>query len=255
MNGMSISQNIFTNYFNSTKNNFTKNKSENFLSGKDTVEISDEARELQSKSKLTASSGDTELKITQSKNNFVIHFDNSSALKQTVKNGFIEVNGQKFLLSDDLKKNLLATDNKIQKERESIFLNYQFELEAANSRRANDAMQKSNAKQMRVMKTATRIMHGRKVSPADEKELLESDPKLYSLAKSAGAIEKIRRKKSDNDDDKRISKQNDEDRYKENQPTEDYSVEPPEYENHETQLKFAVDGENLQVQSVSDAIV
>lgn len=255
MNGMqNISQNIFTSYFNAAKNNSNKNKSENFLI-EDKVEISAEAYELQSKSKLTARSGDNELKITQNKNNFVIHFDNSSVLRQTVKNGFIELNGQKFMLSDDLKKNLLATDNKIKKEQEAKFWKYQFELEAANSRRANDAMQKSNAKQNRVMKTAARIMHGRKVSPADEKELMEFDPKLYSLAKSAGAIEKIRRKKSDDDEDRKISQKNAEEREKENQPSEDYSVEPLEYEEHETQLKFSVDGENLQVQSVNDALV
>ena len=52
------------------------------------------------------------------------------------------------------------------------------------------------AKDMRkIMLVARRIMHGDKVPSKDEKKLMEYDYKLYSMAKSAGAMAKLKDRK------------------------------------------------------------
>lgn len=66
-----------------------------------------------------------------------------------------------------------------------------------------------NDKMGRAMLTVSRIMHGHKVSPADEKELMEFNKDLYAMDKSAAALEQHRCKWDDAEDEK-ISVDNDE---------------------------------------------
>lgn len=47
----------------------------------------------------------------------------------------------------------------------------------------------------KIMLVARRIMHGDKVPAKDEKKLMEFDYKLYAMAKSAGAMAKLRDRK------------------------------------------------------------
>lgn len=61
-----------------------------------------------------------------------------------------------------------------------------------------DAMAEYARDMGKIMLIARRIMHGDKVPSKDEKKLMEFDEKLYQMAKSAGALAKIRdRKKYD----------------------------------------------------------
>ena len=174
-------------------------------------------------------------------NKFVIRFGNAAMVSRAVKQGYIEVEGQRIDLSDDVKKQLLATSKQIQNMKKGVSLHNFLLHEAANARQNSDAMKEANDKMSRAMQTASRIMHGRKVSPADEKELMEFNKDLYAMAKSAAALEQHRRKRDDKEDDK-ISADNEEARAREAEP-KDYSVEEMPMPDVETQMTVSLDGE------------
>ena len=109
-------------------------------------------------------------------------------------------------------------------------------------------MKEANDKMSRAMATASRIMHGRKVSPADEKELMEFNKDLYAMAKSAAALAEHRRKRDDKEDDK-ISAENDEARAREAEP-KDYSVEEKPIPRTEVQMDVSFEGDVPQVTAV-----
>lgn len=217
----------------------------------DTVEISREGYALQAEqNKPTASFGDYSFPVTQgaAKNNFVIHFDNSAMLHRVVEKGSLAINGEEVSLSDDVKNRLLSADETARKKREQATMQAVLLHDAAVARQQADAMQQAGAKQSRTTATASRIMHGKDVSPADEKELMEADPELYSLAKSAAMLEKHRRKHDE--DDERISKQNDEARKAESQP-KNYDIPPIETPPYEAQMSIDFDGDAPQIISVA----
>ncbi|WP_037325517.1 hypothetical protein [Anaerovibrio sp. RM50] len=182
-------------------------------------------------------------------NKFSISFGNSAMVERAVKQGYIEIDGRKVELSDDVKKQLLATNKQIKAAKEAVAMHNMMLHEAANARQSSDAMEEYNAKMSRVMTTATRIMRGRKVSPADEKELMEFNKDLYAMAKSAAAIEKHRRKMEEEREDNKISEANDEARAKEAEP-KDYSVEETPMPQNEVQMDISLDGDSAQVTAV-----
>ena len=159
----------------------------------DSVEISAAGYKLQEEQKTNANkTGKTSLDVTSADgtSKMTVRFDNSATLNKAVKNGFVTVNGAEYLLSDEDKKRLLAKDEEMRKLQEGIAMKNMLLQNAAAAEQQSDAMRKAGQKQSRVMTTATRIMHGKKVSPADEKELMEFDHDLYSLAKSAAMLER-----------------------------------------------------------------
>ena len=182
-------------------------------------------------------------------NKFVISFGNAAMVSRAVKQGYIEVEGQRIDLTDEVKKQLLATSKQIQDMKKGVSLHNFLLHEAANARQNSDAMREANDKMSRAMMTASRIMHGRKVSPADEKELMEFNKDLYAMAKNAAALEQHRRKRDDAEDEK-ISADNDEARAREAEP-KDYSVEEIPLPHAETQMTISLDGEMGQVVDVS----
>lgn len=181
-------------------------------------------------------------------NKFVLSFSDTAMVNRAVKQGYLELNGQRIGLTDDVKKLMLATSKKILDERRTVAVQNMLMQEAANSRRSSDAMQETSAKMSRTMKTASRIMHGRKVSPADEKELMEFNKDLYNMAKIAAALAKYRHREDD-DEDEQISAANDAARAKEAEP-KDYSVEEIEMPQTETQLTVSLEGDTPQIVSV-----
>ena len=185
-------------------------------------------------------------------NNFRLTFDNSAMLHRAVKQGYIEVEGSKISLSDEVKKQLLATDKQLQANREHIARQNFLLHEAANARQTSDAMKEANDKMSRAMTTAVRIMHGRKVSPADEKELMEFNKDLYAMAKSAASLAEHRHKNHDKDDEK-ISKANDEARAREAEP-KDYSVEETPLPCDQAQITVSMEGDGAKVMSVGEGL-
>ena len=222
----------------------------------DAVDISSAGYELQQASKDKAANEKTEeprIDFSVSRqgdsNKFVISFGNAAMVSRAVKQGYIEVEGQRIDLSDEVKKQLLATSKQIQDKKKGVSLHNFLLHEAANARQSSDAMKEANDKMSRAMQTASRIMHGRKVSPADEKELMEFNKDLYAMAKSAAALEQHRRKRDDKEDEK-ISADNEAARAREAEP-KDYSVEEMPMPTDETQMTVSLDGEMGQVIDVS----
>ena len=214
----------------------------------DAVDISSAGYELQQASKDKAANEKTEeprIDFSVSRqgdsNKFVISFANAAMVSRAVKQGYIEVEGQRIDLTDEVKKQLLATSKQIQDMKKGVTPHNFLLHEAANARQNSDAMKEANDKMSRAMQTASRIIHGRKVSPADEKELMEFNKDLYAMAKSAAALEQHRRKRDDKEDDK-ISADNEEARAREAEP-KDYSVEEMPMPDVETQMTVSLDGE------------
>lgn len=212
----------------------------------DKVDISAAGYELQQASKDKAANEKTEepridfsVFRQDDSNKFVICFVNADMVSRAVKQGYIEVEGQRIDLSDDVKKQLLATSKQIQDMKKGVSLHNFLLHEAANARQSSDAMKEANDKMSRAMQTASRIMHGRKVSPADEKELMEFNKDLYAMAKNAAALEQHRRRRDDKEDDK-ISVDNEEARAREAEP-KDYSVEEMSMPDSETQMTVSLE--------------
>lgn len=186
-------------------------------------------------------------------NRFSVSFANSAMVHRAVEQGYIEINGRQVELSDDVKKQLIATNKQIQDAKQAVSMHNMLLHEAANARQASDAMKEANDKMSRAMTTASRIMHGRKVSPADEKELMEFNKDLYAMAKSAAALAEHRRKRDDKEDEE-ISAANDEARAREAEP-KDYSVEETPIPQTEVQMDISFDGEVPQVTAVGVGMI
>ncbi|MBR3721412.1 MAG: hypothetical protein IKN12_01475 [Selenomonadaceae bacterium] len=218
---------------------FTRTQGTLSKDAKDSVSISKEGMELQKSEKQP----NIEFSLTKiGENRFRIGFSNSAMLHRAVKQGFLDVEGKRVELSDDVKNQLLASDKEITSRRKIIAMKNTMAEMAAQNRQTSDAMAKANAKMSRTMKTASRIMHGRKVSPADEKELMEFNHELYEMAKMAATLEKARRSEKDDKEDAEISRANDVERDYENTP-KDYSVDLIEMPKQETNMDVSFEGD------------
>ena len=184
-------------------------------------------------------------------NRYRLQFDNTAMISRAVKQGYVEIEGQRVDLSDEVKKQLLAAGKEIDGVRKQISTHNFLLHEAANARHSRDAMQEEGEKMSRVMMTVSRIMHGRKVSPADEKELMEFNKDLYAMAKNAAALEKHHHK-HDAEDDK-ISAENERARERAAEP-KDYSVEETPMPNMSAEMTVDLEGEMPQIDEVAAVI-
>ena len=195
-------------------------------SGHDEVEISAAGYSLQVQEKAADRQAEKPQEFTYSRigdsQRYQLHFTDTAMISRVVKQGYVELEGQRVALSDEVKKQLLAAGKQMQAVRQQISQHNFLLHETANARQTSDAMKEANDKMSRAMMTASRIMHGRKVSPADEKELMEFNKDLYAMAKNAASLERYRHK-HDKDDDK-ISEENQRARDREAEP-KDYSVQ------------------------------
>ena len=195
-------------------------------SGQDEVEISAAGYSLQVQEQAADRQAEKPQEFTYSRigdsQRYQLHFTDTAMISRVVKQGYVELEGQRVALSDEVKKQLLAAGKQMQAVRQQISQHNFLLHETANARQTSDAMKEANDKMSRAMMTASRIMHGRKVSPADEKELMEFNKDLYAMAKNAASLERYRHK-HDKDDDK-ISEENQRARDREAEP-KDYSVQ------------------------------
>ncbi|MBR2215744.1 MAG: hypothetical protein IJ849_08315 [Selenomonadaceae bacterium] len=205
----------------------------------DKVEISAAARALQEKEQQPVVGLGYNVTRQDSANSFRLTFGSSAMLHRIVKQGYLEVEGEQITLTDAIKRELLAKDKELETKRKTVAMGNFLRQSAAEARRSSDAMEDEARKMSRVMQTASRLMHGRKVSPADEKELMEFNPDLYAMAKNSAALAKAREKKHDREDE-RISAENDAQRAKEAEPR-DYSYETEEIPKGEAALDISLD--------------
>lgn len=226
-------------------------KAEKAVNNTDTVEISRAGQALnQSAAETQESAPRIAFGVFRKNgaNQLTVSFDNMAIASRAVKQGYIEVDGKRVDLSDDVKKRLAATSQEIQKARERVAMENAMRHNAAVARQQGDAMKQATDKMTRAVNTASRIMHGKKVSPADEKELMETNPELYAVVKNAAELAKHRRKQDDAEDE-RVSAANDEARAREAEP-KDYSVEEVEMPRVEVQMDISFEGDTPKVLSV-----
>lgn len=148
-----------------------------------------------------------------------LRFKSAGAVQQALKNGYVTLNGQQYFLTDEQMKTLTARDKAMQKLRQGVSEANTLAQQAVAAQRQGEAMQKGAQAQSRIFETAMRIMKGRKVSQADEKELAEAAPDLYKIAKSMAALEKHKLTRKEEAEDDKINKQHDEDREWEQAPS------------------------------------
>lgn len=226
-------------------------KAEKAVNNTDTVEISRAGQALnQSAAETQESAPRIAFGVSRKNgaNQLTVSFDNMAMASRAAKQGYIEVDGKRVDLSDDVKKRLAATSQEIQKARERVALENAMRHNAAVTRQQGDAMKQATDKLSRTVNTASRIMHGKKVSPADEKELMETNPELYAVVKNAAELAKHRRKQDDAEDE-RVSAANDEARAREAE-LKDYSVEEVEMPGVEVQMDISFEGDTPQVLNV-----
>ena len=226
-------------------------KAEKAVNNTDTVEISRAGQALnQSAAETQESAPRIAFGVFRKNgaNQLTVSFDNMAMASRAMKQGYIEVDGKRVDLSDDVKKRLAATSQEIQKARERVAMENAMRHNAAVARQQGDAMKQATDKMTRAVNTASRIMHGKKVSPADEKELMETNPELYAVVKNAAELAKHRRKQDDAEDE-RVSAANDEARAREAEP-KDYSVEEVEMPRVEVQMDISFEGDTPKVLSV-----
>ena len=224
-------------------------------SGHDEVEISAAGYSLQVQEKAADRQAEKPQEFTYSRigdsQRYQLHFTDTAMIGRVVKQGYVELEGQRVALSDEVKKQLLAAGKQMQAVRQQISQHNFLLHETANARQTSDAMKEANDKMSRAMMTASRIMHGRKVSPADEKELMEFNKDLYAMAKNAASLERYRHK-HDKDDDK-ISEENQRARDREAEP-KDYSVQEEPMPNMSAELTVDL-GAEMPVAGEAEAVL
>ncbi|MBQ5419728.1 MAG: hypothetical protein IIU24_06415 [Selenomonas sp.] len=224
-------------------------------SGQDEVEISAAGYSLQVQEQAADRQAEKPQEFTYSRigdsQRYQLHFTDTAMISRVVKQGYVELEGKRVALPDEVKKQLLAAGKQMQAVSQQISQHNFLLHETANARQISDAMKEANDKMSRAMMTASRIMHGRKVSPADEKELMEFNKDLYAMAKNAASLERYRHK-HDKDDDK-ISEENQRARDREAEP-KDYSVQEEPMPNMSAELTVDL-GAEMPVAGEAEAVL
>ena len=215
---------------------------DNPTSNSDSVEISDDAHNLQSTTR------EDSLLINKSGNNFVIHFDNHEILQRTIKRGFLIVDDKKILLSDADKEKLAEIGEKVRQANEKSYMQALMKSESEVAQHNSEIMDRIARKDKRLMQTAARMMKGEQVSAEDEQELLLSDPKLYAMAKSAGAMQKM------SDEDRKTSRKNHDERIRDSEPL-NYDMSIPKYKKFETQMVLSREESDFKVETITSAAI
>lgn len=202
----------------------------------DRIEVSSKAYETLDDGNLTATSGKDSLEITKGsgENSFVIHFPNSALVSRTVSRGYITVNGTDIELTDDVKNQLTQMDKLAEKGREFATSKYVMEHEMAVAQQQGETSKKMADDNARAIKIAAKISKGYKVSPAEERELLELNPQMYSTSKLLATMVKPRGKHKED------LMKNQEVRRVDNRATEGVSWSDFEHKSYETKLTVSL---------------
>lgn len=208
----------------------------------DSLEISEDAYKLQSENEnITATSGKDYLGITRSgknDNTFVIHFTDSAQVSRTIDRGYLVINGNRIELSDDVKDTLMQTDKQAQEDRESAYYSYILQLNMDVAKQQGETYKKMAEDQAKAMEIARRIAKGGKVPGTDEKKLMEFNPAMYAMAKSAEIMAKTHKQYDTI--------------YKDDEKTgETNNSDTSEWKAYETQMSVSMDG-TPQAQEISE---
>ena len=153
----------------------------------DTLQISDEGQKLQQNGVASSSKG-VSVSKSEDGEQYNIHFKNVAYVYRAIKDGYIDINGDKVVINDELKEKLQNAAAEARKQMDDET------LEAAAIHTVNVLEQQAEAlgdaarDDKKMLDIARCIMSGNKVSAEEEKRLAEYDMQLYSMAKQASMI-------------------------------------------------------------------
>lgn len=164
--------------------------------GLDTLEISDRGKELQGEAVKTSSKG-IDILFDKEKDQYKISFRNSAYVYRAIKNGCIDINGKQVMLSDEMKDNLRKAADTMKESMEQETMDAVLAHNMAVLEQQAEALSGESKNNQRMMNILRRIMHGEKVSPAEENQLAKYNMEMYSLAKQAAMLNKQNNNKSE----------------------------------------------------------
>ena len=199
--GMKIENNQYQKYISQINmdvaNHNVAKREEKTESKRDTVEISKEAQDLKKSEVRELSSSSKGITITTDGNTINVSFKNTAYLYGAVMRGYIDIGSERFILDDDTKKRLTDTADKLHEQQEQAIMIAAAEHNLMVAQQQAEVWSQAAKDEARIMKIASVIMHGGKVSPEDENKLAQWDPALYMMAKQAAMMQKQKNRQED----------------------------------------------------------
>lgn len=220
-------------------------------SKKDLLEISSEAYGIQNDKTISAVSGKDILGVTlgDKENVFIIHFSDSAMVDRTVSRGYITVNGEDVELSDEVKKQMIDVDKQAQADRENSYNGYVIRHELAVAKQQSETWKNVYKDLFEAVEIAAKISNGEQVSSQELKKLIQTDPKLYAMAKAAAAMSERKARQN-----KKESSSADAEEHLSEEKAEGVSWSDFNWNSYETQVRILM-GEKPEVISVSEGEV
>ncbi|MCM1496422.1 MAG: hypothetical protein NC089_11565 [Bacteroides sp.] len=218
---------------------------------KDLLEISSEAYGMQKDKTISAVSGKDILGITlgDKENVFIIHFSDSAMVNRTVFRGYITVNGEDVELSDEVKKQMIDVDKQAQADRENSYNEYVIQHELAVAKQQSETWKNVYKDLFEAVEIAAKISNGEQVSSQEMKKLIQTDSKLYAMAKAAAAMSERKARQN-----KKESSGADAEEHLSEEKAEGVSWSDFNWNSYETQVRILME-EKPEVISVSEGEV
>ena len=124
-------------------------------------------------------------------------FKNTAFLYGAVMRRYIDIGNERFILDDDTKKRLADTADKLHEQQEQAIMIAAAEHNLMVAQQQAEVWSQAAKDEARIMKIASVIMHGGKVSPEDENKQAQWDPGLYMMAKQASMMQKQKDKQEE----------------------------------------------------------
>lgn len=196
------------------KKTYNENKSENhscttthpesadkIIRNSDSIAFSGNAyKYIKGNSGITVTSGSDILETIKNteQNKISIYFGDSATLNRTLKRGYIEIDGTRIALSDELKDKLTLADKAAQKAREYSYYNLKHSMTV--SKQMSEAFENKTDKDIQAFSISAKMSKGSLVSPKEESLLLKSDPQMYFMAAIGQHMAKEHKKEYDDTD-------------------------------------------------------
>ena len=168
-----------------------------------------------------------------------VRFNNASDVARAVENGYIEVDGVRLDFSEEAKKKLEESRERVQKANDDLAVLEAGQMNAESAKKQGEAMAKETENMGKAIEIFRRMSKGGIVPSNDEKLLMEFDDKMYQTAKAMQAMAERHKKH------KRLSEDEEED---------DEGVENKMGTNprQTTEIDVEIEGESAEVTDVSE---
>ena len=168
-----------------------------------------------------------------------VRFNNASDVARAVENGYIEVDGVRLDFSEEAKKKLEESRERVQKANDDLTVLEAEQMNAESAKKQGETMAKETENMGKAIEIFRRMSKGGVVPSNDEKLLMEFDDKMYQTAKAMQAMAERHKKH------KRLS---------EDEEEEDGDVENKMGTNprQTTEIDVEIEGKSAEVTDVSE---